>query len=478
MLRRLILKMNLRRKLIIGFFICLAAMGGIAAMSYYNLHRIEQKVQVVEMTDDLSNTILEMRRYEKNYLLYGHGYDENMRYVHSAMEKLTDIEANSHLLVIADSLNRLRELLTQYRERMSELQAMAADRQNKKTIEALRTHGQELEEISRQVVHYERRRINEINTKLKRSLFISMGLLLLLGLGLIYFLNVLIIKPLREVEAITVKISEGNFEPVSLPGGEDEIRRIVSALNRMVMELDRRRDQLVQNMKLSSIGTLASGIAHQLNNPLNNISTSCQILMEEDTPAPEFSDKMLRNIERETFRARDIVRGLLEFSRKQEFHMRQENLAEVLKSALRLVSSQIPPDVPVDTLVPEHIELDMDRQQMQELFLNLIQNAVQALDGADKGLSVTAEEDLVRDKVSILVEDEGQGLSEEVRNQIFDPFFTTKDVGAGTGLGLYIVYNIVRKHGGEICVEGRPGIGARFVITLPRRAVKADKEEE
>jgi signal transduction histidine kinase len=328
------------------------------------------------------------------------------------------------------------------------------------------------------MVRVERKRIMQMNARLRDNLFVSVGMALVLGLELVSFLRKRIIRPLREVEESTLKIAEGSFEPMNMSHADDEIQRITQAINRMVSELERRQEQLIQSEKLSSIGTLASGVAHQLNNPLNNISTSCQLLMEEDQePDPAFTARMLQNIERETLRARDIVRGLLEFSRNHEFGVRRENLGEVVQSALQLICCQIPRSMELEWWIPEDIEVDMDRQQIQEMLLNLLINSVHATTGVGTGLSVTAESDPKRNKAYIVVEDDGCGFSEEVRGQMFDPFFTTKGVGSGTGLGLYIAYGVAHKHGGDICAEGREGIGARFVIRLPLRRPEQGKEQ-
>lgn len=469
--------LNLRRKVILGFAIWLCALGAISVVSYYNLLRIEGKVAVVEIADDLSNIILEMRRYEKNYFLYGEGYDENVIHGRMALDKLDEAENYGRQLLVADSIAHIREALTAYQQNLDRIHR-AGYAVSKKDIDRLRSLGQQLEETSRRMVRFERKRIMQINEQLRRNLFISLAMVLVLGAGLVHFLRNRIIRPLREVEETTLKIAEGSFEPVTMGRADDEIRRIMQAINRMVSELERRQEQLVQNKKLSSIGTLSSGIAHQLNNPLNNISTSCQLLMEEgQAPDPEFTARMLQNIERETLRARDIVRGLLEFSRSHEFALRRENLREVVRGAIRLISSQTPPGVEIESWIPEDIEVDMDRQQIQEMLLNLLINGIHAVAGVGTGLSVTAEADPGRNRVSLFVEDDGCGFSEEVRGQMFDPFFTTKDVGSGTGLGLYIAYGVVRKHGGEICVEGREGVGARFVIRLPMRLAELPKEQ-
>lgn len=469
------IRLNLRHQVLLGFALWFALLSSIGAVSYYNLLNISRKVMVVEIADDLSNIILEMRRYEKNYFLYGQGYDENVGHVSRAYDKLLELEEHGPLL-ITDNVEKLRQTLFLYGKLIEKIHS-EDEATTEEEVKKLRSIGQLLEEMTRKIVRFERTRIVQINERLRKNLVISMGIVILWGLTIIYFLNTRIIRPLSEVEATTIRIAEGDFEPVPTGSTENEISRIMKAINRMVMELERRQEQLVQNKKLSSIGQLASGIAHQLNNPLNNISTSCQLLMEEKTPDQEFSSKMLNNIERETLRARDIVRGLLEFSRKREFTKCTELLHSMVNNALALISSQVPSGITIDTWVPEAIMVDMDRQQMQEVLLNLLMNGIQALGETGTGLSVTAETDVTRNRVSLIVEDDGCGISEEVRGQMFDPFFTTKDVGTGTGLGLYIVYGIVRKHGGEICVEGKEGIGTRFIITLPIHAVSKERHQ-
>ncbi len=117
-----------------------------------------------------------------------------------------------------------------------------------------------------------------------------------------------------------LRIAKGDFSPLPVMDTRDETQQVVEAFNRMVTELERRQDQLVQAKKLSSLGVLTSGVAHQLNNPLNNISTSCQILLEDlDQLETDFVRRVLTNVEQEVARARDIVKGLLEFSRAKEF---------------------------------------------------------------------------------------------------------------------------------------------------------------
>jgi signal transduction histidine kinase len=232
--------------------------------------------------------------------------------------------------------------------------------------------------------------------------------------------------------------------------------------------LEKRQDQLVQAQKLSSIGTFASGIAHQVNNPLNNISTSCQILLEECKGASSgLAAKMLKNIESETFRARDIVRGLLEFSRTQEFVKTTNSLKDIVEKSVRLVSSQVPTGIEIIQQVPAPLELEIDRQRFQEVLLNLLINSIHAIEPDSGTISIIAFEDRENNMIVISIEDTGKGIPEKIRNRVFDPFFTTKDVGLGTGLGLYIVYGIVKRHQGTIEVDNLLAGGTRFTISLP-----------
>jgi signal transduction histidine kinase len=235
--------------------------------------------------------------------------------------------------------------------------------------------------------------------------------------------------------------------------------------------LEKRQDQLVQAKKLSSLGVLTSGVAHQLNNPLNNISTSCQILLEELEDLilhdPSLLKKMLTNIDQEVDRARDIVKGLLEFSRVKEFTLKPTPLKEVVQRAVRLISSQAPAGVDLVESVPDNLVLQLDAQRMQEAFLNLFMNAIQALDHPPGHITVEAKLDDDQERAVITVADTGKGISKEDLGRVFDPFFTTKEVGAGTGLGLAIVYGIIEKHHGAITAVSQEGEGTRFIIRLP-----------
>ncbi len=187
---------------------------------------------------------------------------------------------------------------------------------------------------------------------------------------------------------------------------------------------------------------------------------------------------MVSNIERETRRARDIVKGLLEFSRTRHFTIVPTHLKSILDKAIQLVASQIPPqvelviDVPVDLIIP------MDPQRMQEVFINMITNALQAIESKSGRIEITARSDKESGKAIIKIKDTGKGIPKENLSKIFDPFFTTKEGPSGTGLGLSIVYGIIKKHKGSIEVTSEVGKGTEFEIRLPLNAEDRETEHQ
>jgi signal transduction histidine kinase len=473
------LHLNIRQKVILGFFAGIVGVCIIGGISYHYLQEIELKQKVVEKANDLLQFILEARRYEKNYLHYGSEEDlkENRRYIHLGQEVLDKIEPDVKNLKGAPQLRLIQQELQAYDQLMEQIAAQVKGKGQmaQRTLEEkLRERGKNLVTLSEQLVKFERQMILNITKTLKAQLFSSLVIFLLFGgfLGLIVSRK--IIRPLRVIESTTQRIAQGNFKPLPVWNTRDETQRVVEAFNRMVGELEKRQDQLVQAKKMSSLGVLTAGIAHQLNNPLNNISTSCQILLEELTQADvEFLRKMLTNVEQEVNRARDIVKGLLEFSRVREFALKSIPLEDVVRRSIRLISSQVPPGIDIVEEVPWDLILELDAQRMQEVFLNLLMNAIQAIKEPPGEIKIAASQDSGHREAVITMEDTGVGIPREELDRIFDPFFTTKEIGVGTGLGLSIVYGIIEKHHGTITAESTTGEGTRFIIRLPLPATPA-----
>ncbi|WP_419781188.1 ATP-binding protein [Maridesulfovibrio sp.] len=463
------LKLNIRQKIILGIIIFSICFGCLGLISYMNTLQLEDEVQLIERSDDLSNLILEVRRIEKNYLLYHDPalFTVGLDYINRADALLMDLMGEFSKLEKIQSGKKLKTSLSHYRGLLEQLEkapdTSASTDENLST--RLRETGQAIVELSKAISNYQRNYILSINRTLRSNLALSMIGFAGVIACLVAFLSTNILKPLREVQEATRRISEGTFTPLPIKNSHDEVQQVFAALNSMVEQLVKRRRQLVQAQKLSSIGTLSSGIAHQLNNPLNNISTSCQILEENQKGKDALADRMMHNIMQETLRARDIVKGLLEFSRESEYSPGPVEIGMVMKSAMDLVSSQVPSNVALATEIPEHIIVHADRRKIQEAFINLLINAVQAIGEQPGSIEVTAFPD--SENTVIRVSDTGQGMSPEIMERIFDPFFTTKEIGQGTGLGLYIVYGIIEKHQGSIRAESSPENGTNFYITLP-----------
>jgi two-component system NtrC family sensor kinase len=466
------LHLNIRQKVIVGLAAGLLAIGFLGGFSYHYLRTIELKQHVVQIADDLREIILEMRRYEKNYLLYGSVEElkEIQRYTKLALEELAKIVPEVKNLRVASQLEVFRKDLLTYRRLMEQMANTGAGgfQQKRSLEEQLRSHGKALVELSVQLVAFERSRILEIIRTLKTQLLFSLVASLAFMLFFILIVSRKIIRPLRVIEGTTRRIAQGDFKPLPVLVTRDETQRVVEAFNRMVAELEKRQDQLVQAKKMSSLGVLTAGIAHQLNNPLNNISTSCQIILEEVNQCDvDFLKRMLTNVEQEVYRARDIVKGLLEFSRVRDFSLKPIPLEDVVKRSIRLISSQVSPGIDIVDEVPWDLIINLDAQRMQEVFLNLLMNATQAIKEPPGEIKIAAIVDNDHREAVITVEDTGVGIPREEIDRIFDPFFTTKEIGAGTGLGLSIVYGIIEKHQGHISVESKMGEGTRFIIRLP-----------
>ena len=236
---------------------------------------------------------------------------------------------------------------------------------------------------------------------------------------------------------------------------------------RMKEELQKTQLQLLQSEKMASLGKLAAGVAHQLNNPLGGITLFAKLILEE-YELEDGAKEDLNRILRDANRCRDTVKELLEFTRQTRHLMRPHDINQALARTLFLIESQtlfhnIGIVKEMDTSLPLVLS---DIQQLYHLFMNIILNAAQAMEG--KG-TLTIKSFLLPDgsKVCIEISDTGPGISQDNLPHIFEPFFTTKEEGKGTGLGLSLAYQIVQNHGGHIRAESVPGKGTTFSIELP-----------
>jgi two-component system NtrC family sensor kinase len=225
------------------------------------------------------------------------------------------------------------------------------------------------------------------------------------------------------------------------------------------------RQQIGQSEKLASLGRLAAGVAHEINNPLTGVLTFAHLLREK--PNMDEQDKAdLDLIIRETTRAAEIVRRLLDFSRERPVMIERLNINEVVRRTLQLIRNQkLFEGIVINENLGENLpEVNGDMNRLQQVFLNLTLNSCEAM---PHGGTIAIRTAMHNGEVRLEIADTGFGIKPEVMERIFEPFFTTKPVGQGTGLGLAVTYGIVQQHGGSIEVESEEGKGTKFIIALP-----------
>jgi two-component system NtrC family sensor kinase len=316
------------------------------------------------------------------------------------------------------------------------------------------------------------------------------GMLLAIGLG--YFLANKIMRPVHRLIKASQQVSEGNLAPEIGPISKDEIGVLQSTFKDMVISLeerDKRRraeseNRLLQSEKQASVGRLAAGVAHEINNPLTGVLAYTHMLLRRKDLADDIRSD-LTTIAESTERVRKIVKGLLDFSRQTRLDPEPSDVNKLVRSTIAIMENQaLVKGVGLRFDPGENLPMvTLDRNQMQSVLLNMIINALDASEPGDNiniytatGLSASESG---KKGVEITIADNGCGISPENLDKLFDPFFTTKEVGQGTGLGLSVSFGIVQRHGGTIRVQSEPGKGTRFFIWLPveKQAEQAEQAE-
>ncbi|WP_374289146.1 sensor histidine kinase [Desulfovibrio desulfuricans] len=473
---------TIRGKIAIGtglFLAMLLLLGGIAC---YDLGRIDRAARLIDMVDDLRSDVLEMRRYEKNLQLFPgrQGDLAALRsFVELARERATSVGQGYNAAMgrrVGDGAHRNLDLLL---EGIGTYEALLEDAPSDGA--ALTDQGQRLSELADSAVRRMRQGIFTAVGDLRTQLLGAIAALLACGVAFAWQIGRHIMRALGAIENAARSVGAGMPLPSPPPQLEAEAHHVLQTLDGMATELEKRHSLLLQEKKLASLGVLTSGVAHQLNNPLNNISMGCQLLGEDVNdarqgvrPMPTADDvtAQLNEIQAEVVRARDIVCGLLDFARDRPFSVALHDLGGVVRRAVALVRHDMGTAVRIEVDVPEGLRLPMDAQRMQEVLINLLLNAAQAMNG--EGLvRITARADEPASMVELCVSDSGKGIEAQYLGRIFDPFFSLKPVGEGTGLGLSIAFGIVGKHSGTLEVQSKPGEGACFTVRLPLAARQA-----
>ena len=552
--------MKIRDKLLLGFglYIVLAVILGF--FTYRALKSISTSLVLVETADDITNSMLEVRRYEKNFLLYKDPHDlqelkkfldmlqkaiDNIRAeiiteiqehnytamkqaisgyeqlidrlaqnfasqgqlvsrvinvgrnIESRMAKRTDLVSFLRLRRYERNIMLYRNSaswrafakeaqspdlfkypqIENYRDLMYKLYQLYEDEGS--SVDRMRLTAREIQSFTENLAKEER---DNIHTMVKMSinlLLVALVLILLLGTIINVKLATSIAGPIRTLEKIAKKISEGDFSETIEVKGKDELASLEIAFNQMeerlknalwslehtIEKLREKQAQLVEAEKLALVGKLAAGIAHEINNPLTAVLTFSNLMLEQCPPSDPRHDK-LKLMVRETGRARNIVRQLLNFGREIVIKPVKININQpVSEIADSLIAQDAFKGIELTMNLGKNLpEIDADPAQIGQVVMNILLNAIQAITAPGKIEIATGLSDR---NVEIIFSDTGAGIPEEHLRKIFDPFFTTKTSSSGTGLGLAVSYGIIKKHGGDIEVASTLGQGTTFMVRLP-----------
>lgn len=305
----------------------------------------------------------------------------------------------------------------------------------------------------------------------------------LVALVVSYFMAQRILIPIFKLVNASKAVASGDLDATVDIKTNDELEYLADSFNQMAQALKKRDEQLrefatqkiMESEKLALIGQLAANVAHELNNPLQGIVTYSHLILEtteNDDPAKTSVEKIVG----QATRCRDIIRGLLDFSRQREPNKTLSNLNAVMEQCLSFVEDQaIFHNIEITKRFEEDLPMIViDPSQIERVIMNIIINAAEAMDEGGE-LILTTRYDAATDFVELEFKDTGHGIHEEDLEKIFDPFFTTKEVGHGTGLGLAISYGIVKSHFGTITVDSKLGEGTSFLVRLPLQRVVEDQ---
>ena len=473
--RRPTLSVRNRLMLALSLFFLLSL--AVTAWSIHTLSSVRDSISFLEVADDYTSEIQQARRYEKNYLLYRTNLADALQHAAAAQRLAQDNDAKIRKVMGTQAVGTMHKHLEEYHKLLVRI-GDTKDPGTRADLEAkVRYHGGEAGDFAARFVTTERAKIEARLSLAQRVLFASIGAVLLLTVFVANFFARRITGTLRRFADYTDRIGHGDFTPIMpVRKYRDEFTLLAVAINRMVHELDRRHQILIESHKLRALGTLVAGVAHELNNPLNNIMLTAAVLKEQyEELTDEDKLEMVDDLIGQTERSRKIVRNLLDFARESETKLEALHLGELVDETVRLLGNQLKvKKVKLTTTVPEGVPpVHGDQQLLNEVFMNLIINALHVVPEGGE-IKILVDPDREEGFVGVDVVDTGPGIPDHIIGRIFDPFFTTKPKGTGTGLGLSVARGIVQKLGGTLSVTSSPGHGATFSMLLPITGIPSE----
>jgi two-component system NtrC family sensor kinase len=558
--------MKIRDKLFLGFslYILLAAILGFFA--YKELQTITTRLTLVEVADDITNTFLEVRRYEKNFLLFRNEDSllEFKEYLSILKRNIDEIRVEIIREIGTDNYDMMKKTITEYdgtfnklvdnyklqeqivnrlknigrkieqRLKDKELEIfmnlksleknlmvskdeatykafvnafessnIIADYEVKRyrilvgrlfglykderdSVDDMRLKARDIQSFTENLSRKERAGINallEISIKL---LLFALLIIIVLGTIVNIKLGMSIARPIKNLEEITKKVAGGDFSQRIEIKGRDEIASLGASFNQMeerlqetlrslelaMQRLHEKQAQLIETEKFAVIGKFAAGVAHEINNPLAIINEKAGLMkdiieLSEDFPNKDKFLGLLDAVFNSVNRCRVITHRLLGFARRTDIIPEAIDINNLIKEVLKFLEKEILfKGIRLESNLRRDLpELETDRIQLQQVFLNIIKNAI---DAVEEGGFIRISTDIKDDNiVRVSIKDNGHGIPKEILKHIFEPFFTTKEKGKGTGLGLSITYGIIKRLGGNIFVESEVNKGTTFTVEIP-----------
>ncbi|TXH16346.1 MAG: sensor histidine kinase [Gammaproteobacteria bacterium] len=470
---------SLHSKILLGYSAVSVLFVVLVASALVQFRFLKDELVRQEEVTTFYDELRDARRLEKNFLLYRKLSDLEAAVVQGEAARQAFERVRGLPVALGEEDQNLVGL---YIERLLSLKAGAEnDALTQVQIdEAFRTGSKALrlgERLNQEAQEKVAAVLRRHDTYLVRTIWASLALGLIAGL----LVTRSVIRPLREIETSLRRVARGEVGRIDGKDSGDEVESLAQSINDTLQELEIRQAGVARSSRLVALGTMLSGVAHELNNPLSNISSSCQILQEEWGELPDQQARLLLGqIDDQVMRSQRIVSSLLNYAGASALNIAPENVVRLVDESLVLLRNELSSGINVVVDIDPQLVIHVDRLRFQQVLINVIKNALDALAGQGKltirgwreefpeGLGTTRE-----------VEDSGQGIPSDVLPRIFDPFFTTKQVGRGTGLGLFVTHEIVSLHGGIISAESASSGGTRLWMHIPdARQTKGEKREE
>jgi len=478
----------MKKRILLGFGLLLSIflVGSIVAVLYISrtAARMDKLIllhQVEILREDLIIHIQQVQaQISRSRVRSGSEVDVLVSHVQEMDKVMDSCVGCHHAPELTQGLLTMRDMADDYKAAISRLITATANQQHIGQLDQRAQYlGNELVSMTQGMAFTANIRLQqktqETMTSIREIKSVLIGTLLfgfLLAVVIMFVLVRGLHERLQGLLDATRRVARGDLQH-RVQGMEqdgEEFGELASAFNTMTQNLHRSQRQVLQSAKLAAIGELATNIAYEVNNPLTGVLGYTGLLLKSDD-IPAEKKEHLRTIERETLRAREILKNLLDFSRRRPPHLVRADIAGIIEDTFALVKGQARiAHVEIRTECPAGLPLvAVDTDEMRQVLVNLINNAFFAMpSGGTLTVRCGAETDGAgRQFVVVSLSDTGQGIPEDHLDKIFDPFFTTRTDGGGTGLGLSISFMVVQNHGGRIEVESTVGTGSTFRVFLP-----------